>query len=116
MSRKELKHAEIISKFINGDLSLSKASLMLKISIRQIKRLCKRYKEGGVQGLDHRGCGKESVRRINSSTREGVLELIKNDYPNFSLQLIKEQLEQRNDLQFSHEWIRGLMIKEGLAS
>jgi len=70
----------------NGDLSQSKASLILKISIRQIKRLCKRYREE-VQGLAHRGRGKESVRKIN--------------YPDFGFQLIKEQLEQRNHLQLA---------------
>jgi hypothetical protein len=42
------------------------------------------------------------------------LRLIKKDYSDFGPQLIKEQLEERHALRFSREWIRAIMINEGL--
>ncbi|MGK0184131.1 MAG: transposase [Halioglobus sp.] len=84
------------------------------ISLRKTKRLCKRYRKGGLANLAHRNRAKPSNKKMNSNIRIGMLELIKSNYPNFGPQLIKEELEERHDLRVSPEWIRSLMIKEGL--
>jgi|HubBroStandDraft_6_1064221.scaffolds.fasta_scaffold322674_1 transposase len=114
MSKKELRIGGIISRTVSGEFSQQRASEELNISLRQVKRLCKRLKEEGVEGLAHKNRGKPSLRKISSNTREEVLELIKRDYLDFGPQLIKEQLEERNQICLSREWIRHLMIKEGL--
>jgi hypothetical protein len=44
--------------------------------LRQNKRLAKRYREGGVQGLRHRNAGRESNRRKSKKFRERVLRLV----------------------------------------
>ena len=114
MSKKELFKGEVIGKAINGTLTQSKASEELQLSLRQIKRLCKRFKNEGLAGLAHKNRGKSNNRKINSKTRTEVLELIKTHYYDFGPQLIKEQLEERHQRSFSREWIRLLMIEEGL--
>ncbi|NGX43299.1 MAG: hypothetical protein K940chlam7_01594 [Chlamydiae bacterium] len=114
MSKKELRRGEVISKTVNGDLTQKKASQELSISLRQIKRLCKRFRKAGLEGLAHRSRGKSSQRKMNPSTRAEVLGFIKNDYPDFGPQLVKEQLERRNQIKVSREWIRRLMIDEGI--
>jgi len=114
MSEKELQRSEIISRVINGNLTQRKAGEYTGISLRQIKRLCKRYRNEGVQGLAHRSRGKSSNKKISQEIRSKVLELIKNDYPDFGPQLIQEQLQERNQIRVSREWIRRLIIDEGL--
>ncbi|MDA1197406.1 MAG: ISNCY family transposase [Nanoarchaeota archaeon] len=114
MSKKELYRGEIISKVISCEITQIKASEQMGISLRQTKRLCKRYRKGGLANLAHRNRGKPSNKKMNPNTQAGMLELIKNNYPDFGPQLIKEQLEERHDLIVSREWIRSLMIKEGL--
>lgn len=114
MSQKELRRGEILSRVINGNLSQRKASEELGLSLRQVKRLCKRVREEGIEGLAHQNRGRVSTKKISSSTRTVVLELIRRDYSDFGPQLIKEQLEERNHIHLSRECIRALMIKEGL--
>ncbi len=114
MSKKELRRVEIISKVVNSDLTQEKACNELSIGLRQVKRICKRFREEGLEGLAHRSRGKSSPRKTSSNIQTRVLELIKNDYPDFGPQLIKEQLEERNQIKVSREWIRLLMIEEGL--
>jgi len=114
MSKKELRASEIIIRVINGDITQRRGAFELNKSLRQVKRLCKRYREEGTQGLAHRSRGKPSKNKVNASTYDTVLALIKRDYADFGPQLIKEQLMERNHMNFSREWIRALMIKEGI--
>lgn len=114
MSKKELKRGEIMSKVMEGRLKRKEASQLLKLSLRQTYRLCKKYRKEGLLGLAHKNRGKPGNKKINSNTRKRVLELIQTKYPDFGPQLIKEQLEERHHLHLSREWIRKLMIQENL--
>ncbi len=51
ISIKELDRVHIIERVSKGEISGSKASKALNISERQVKRLKKRYKEKGAEGL-----------------------------------------------------------------
>ena len=51
MSTKELSRAEIIMKVKEKAVSQSQAAEILCISVRQVKRLVKRYRDEGPQGL-----------------------------------------------------------------
>jgi len=95
MSKNELRKGEVIAMIVSGKLTQRKAGQELSLSIRQIKRLCKRYRLGGLKGLAHRNRGKSNNRKIDPETQAEVLDLIKNKYPDFGPQLIKEQLEKR---------------------
>jgi transposase len=114
MSKKELRRADVLVRVINGELSQRKASEELGLSLRQVKRLCKRLKEKGIEGLAHQSRGRPSAKKISSRIIEEVLELIRRDYHDFGPQLIKEQLEERNQIRLSRETIRTLIIKEGI--
>jgi len=114
MSKKELYKGEVISKVIKTDFTQKMASEELNMSLRQIKRLCKRFRESGLEGLIHKSRSKVSHRKISSSARAQVLELIRENYSDFGPQLAKEQLEKRHQLKYSREWIRVLMIEAGL--
>lgn len=114
MSKKELQKGEIMEKILEGTLDKQKASNILNLSLRQIHRLYKRYLKEGIIGLAHKNRGKCSNRKISSSIRKHVLELIKSKYLDFGPQLIKEQLEERHHLRLSREWIRKLMIAESI--
>jgi transposase len=114
MTKKELRRADVLAKVVNGELSQRKASEELGLSLRQVKRLCKRLKEKGIEGLAHQSRGRPSPKKISSRTTEEVLELIRRDYHDFGPQLIKEQLEERNHIRLSRETIRTLIIKEGI--
>jgi transposase len=114
MTKEELRKGAIIARVASGEITQKKASQELQMSLRQVKRLYKRFQQEGQQGLAHRNRGRASNRKTDSTTRAQVLALIKNNYPDFGPQLIKEQLKKRDDLNKSREWIRNLMIEEGI--
>lgn len=114
MSKKELYRGEVIAKASCKEITQKAASEELGISLRQVKRLSKQYKQKGMLGLIHRNRGRSSNKKISPSTRTRILELIGNSYPDFGPQLIMEQLEERHQIKVSREWIRILMIEEGI--
>ena len=114
MSKQELRKGEIIGYVVIGKMTQRRASQELQISLRQVKRLCKRYREEGMASLTHRSRGRASNYKIAPSIREKVLRLLKSDYVGFGPQLAKEQLESRQGIYVSREWVRKLMIKESI--
>ena len=57
MSSKELRRAGVLARVESGELKLVDAAVLMGMSYRQSKRSAKRYREGGAQGLKHRGAG-----------------------------------------------------------
>ena len=76
MVYKELTPPPVVLQYYYGIDLLVNAAVMMGISYRQSKRLAKRYREGGVQGLRHRNAGRESNRRKSKKFRERVLRLV----------------------------------------
>ena len=76
MSKKELSKGEVISKIINKQYTQMEGARVLNLSVRQIKRLCKRFRNGGLANLAHSSRGKISSRKIEEATAQEVLEII----------------------------------------
>ena len=114
MSERELARGEWIARVVAGACPQKRAANELGLSIRQIKRLCRTYRDHGVPGIAHKGRGKGSNRMIASNKRRRALSIIVKKYSDFGPQLAKEVLEERHGLKFSREWLRQLMIEGGL--
>lgn len=114
MTKKEIQYAEIISLAEQKNIKQTQASDILGISLRQVKRLCKRFRAQGITGLIHKSRGVASNNKISDKKRDEILNLITLNYSDFSPQLICEQLCERHQILVSSEWIRLAMIKKGL--
>jgi transposase len=62
MSSGELERVEVMGRVGSGDLKLRDAAVMLELSYRQTKRLWRRYRQVGSQGLKHGNAGRPSNR------------------------------------------------------
>ena len=80
MSGKELRRAGVLARVKSGELRLGNAAVMMGLSYRQTKRLAKRYREEGAQGLKHGSAGRESNRKKPRKFRERVLRLVGKKY------------------------------------
>jgi transposase len=114
MSERELARGEWIARVVSGTCPQKRAAKKLGLSVRQIKRLCKKYRSEGISGIAHKGRGKISNRKISADRRRQTCDIITENYPDFGPQLAKEVLEKRHGLKFSREWLRQLMIEVGL--
>jgi hypothetical protein len=91
------------------------------MSYRQSKRLAKRYREGGTQGLKHSSAGRESNRRKAKKFRERVLRLVGKKYSGeegerFGSTLAAEHLASDDDVEVNAQTLRRWMLAEGLWS
>lgn len=121
MSEKELPRVEILSRVKAGELKLVDAAELMALSYRQGKRVWKRYREEGAEGLQHRSAGRRSNRAKPGKFREKVLRRVRDKYggePGKRLgpTLAAEHLESDDGLQLDHETLRRWMLAEGLWS
>lgn len=75
MSSKERRSLIELTRVKDGHQTLTAASERLDLTYRHVRRLNKRFKENGDQGLIHRGRGRRSNRSYPESFREECLEL-----------------------------------------
>jgi len=121
MSRRELRRVEVLSRVKEGELKLVDGAKLMRVSYRQAKRLWKRYREEGPEGLQHRSAGRESNRAKPRKFREKVLRLVRKKYggepeKRFGPTLAAEHLEADDGLQVNAETLRLWMLAEGLWS
>lgn len=121
MSRGELERVEVMGRVGSGDLRLGDAAEMLGLSYRQTKRLWRRYREQGGEGLKHASAGRESNRGKPKKLRRRVLQLIRQKYSGteaerFGPTLAAEHLAEEDGIALDHETLRRWMLEEGLWS
>jgi len=116
MSRKEVGRLEVVQAVVDSRLTQAEAAGRLKLSVRQIRRLCRRYREAGATGLVSKRRGKPSNQRIGEAERTRVIELIKARYEGFGPTLAAEYLQKQDGYGHCVETLRGWMKQAGLWS
>jgi transposase len=113
MSQNEVKRAQVLDLLRERKISQQETSKRMGVSIRQVRRLAKRYRMEGLSGLVSKKRGRASKRRLDETVRATAIEFIGAHYRDFGPTLACEKLAERHDLRFSVESTRQLMIKAG---
>lgn len=111
--QKELKRLHVIHKVIAGTLTGKGASELICLSERQVRRIVKRIREEGEQGIVHRSRGKPSNRRLSLTLKERIIDLYKTVYTGFGPTLFTEKLTEAEGIVVSDETVRNWLIHEG---
>jgi len=106
MNQEERRKLHVICKVIEKEMTQVEAGLAIDLSSRQIKRLVRRVRIEGEQGVCHRSRGRRSNRKILERIREKVLNLCKRHYVGFGPTLASEKLLERNQIKVSKESLR----------
>jgi len=114
MSGKEISRLNIMQKINDKRLKQREAAEILGVSVRQVKRLLKAFKEKGAKGLVSKHREKESNNRLKEELVKQVLDLIKSKYTGFGPTLAHEKLVEIDKLSISDESVRKIMIAEGI--
>ncbi|MGH7890281.1 MAG: ISNCY family transposase, partial [Thermodesulfobacteriota bacterium] len=114
MTLKEADRLAVMKRVESKNLSLGQAARELGTSYRQMKRIWRRYKQGGAEGLISLRRGKPSPNRLSIKLRERALKIIQAKYPDYGPTLAAEKLKGKHKLELSKETIRKLMIGAGL--
>jgi len=120
MSSEELRRVEVLARVKSKELRLIEAATMLGISYRQAKRLWKRYRKQGAEGLRHGNVGKPSKRAKPAKVRRKILGLVRTKYGGgngrFGPTLAAEHLAEDDGIEIGVETLRQWMLEEGLWS
>lgn len=114
MTIKELNRVSIIKKLLDKEVNGTSASELLKLSVRQVRRLKGKVRQFGPKALIHASRGKHSNRRMPEKERKTISDILKQKYPDFKPTFATEKLEQNHNIKRDPKTIRSIMIEEGL--
>lgn len=114
MSQKELSRYDIIKRLIRKEINCPKASDLLKLSTRQIRRLKASVKNNGAAGLVHGSRGKTGNRKIPTTKKKKIISLLREHYYDFGPTFANEKLRENHHIIHDPKTIRRIMINEGL--
>lgn len=114
MSNKELDRLEVVQRTLDRRLTQLEGATTLRISLRQMERLCRSYRDKGAEGLVSVRRGRPSNRQLSEEFKREVLELVATRYADFGPTLAGEKLAEVHDRHMSRETLRKWMVESGL--
>ncbi len=98
MSERDLQRIEVLSKVIDGRMTLVTAAHVLGLSTRQVRRLLERMRTDGAASIRHKAIGRPSNNRISDGVRDYAVTLVRERYADFGPTLAAEKLAERDGL------------------
>ena len=92
MGEKERIRGKVLEMVRQGHMTLKAASVMLRVSYRQTKRLYASYRQEGDAGLIHGNCGRRSNNRTAETVLERAAEAYRQRYSDFGPTFAAEKL------------------------
>ncbi len=111
---KEVDRLGVIRDVVGKRLRQREAGERMGLSVRQVKRLLRRYREQGAKGLISGHRGRKANNAIAPEKRAEMLGLVRERYEDFSPTLAAEKLREVHGHRISAETVRKWMIAEGL--
>lgn len=104
----------IVKSVIEKRMSQKSAAIRLKLSVRQIRRLCKKYKAEGAKSLIHGNKNKPSKRKIAEEKVLKAIEWLKTNGPDYGPTFASEKILQYCEIKLSRSTTRRIMLQYGL--
>src|SRR2546425_6425625 len=106
LSRKELHRPGLLKALCGGRLTNAQVAAALRITVRQVRRLKRRFEAGGPGALVHGHRDRPSPRRLPAVVRDAVVRLMTTVYVGFNDTHLTEKLREHHALGISRETVR----------
>jgi hypothetical protein len=113
MSRKEVPRAGLVKAALAGKITNAEGARALRLSVRQFRRLKKRFRERGARGLLHGLRGRLGNGRLTPQAREQIAALMTTTYAGFNDVHLTEKLREVHALAVSRSSVRTLRLAVG---
>lgn len=114
MNQKEVSRLRVLEQVVQGALNQDAAADVLQLSVRQLRRIQRRYEAGGASALVHGLRGRASNHTLEAAVVRQAQQLIATHYADFGPTLACEMLAERHGIKLSVESVRTLMRAAGL--
>ena len=116
MSQRELHRVHVVRLTMEGRESVGKGAKLLGISARQMKRLLRKMREGGVGQLVHGNRGKAAWNKTPVQRLRKVIELARGRYQGLNDTHLSEKLKEKEHINLSRPTVRRALRAAGLAA
>lgn len=113
MSTSELTRLAAMERLLARDLTQAEVAQQLGLSVRHVKRLLRRFRQGGPTALLSTRRGRPSNHRIDPARIDRALALVREHYADCGPTFAAEKLEERHGVRIDHETLRRAMIASG---
>jgi hypothetical protein len=113
MSSKEVLRAGLLKAALAGRLTNAQGARALRLSVRQFRRLKRRFREQGAGGLLHALRGRPGNRRLAPPAREQIGVLMSTTYAGFNDVHLTEKLREVHHLVVSRSSVRHIRLALG---
>ena len=114
MSQKEVDRNGILKRLIDHEMNGTMVARLLKLSVRQVRRLKSVVLKQGAKGLVHGNRGKRGNRRLSEKERNKIARLLREKYADFRPTFACEKLRESHKIIHDPKTIRMIQIQEGL--
>ena len=116
VSQRELQRMHVVRLTIEGRESVGRGAKLLGISARQMKRLRRKMKERGMEGLVHANRGKKPWNKTASEKLEKVIRLARGKYRGLNDTHLTEKLKEKEQMSLSRPAVRRMLRQAGIAA
>lgn len=111
MSMQEVERATVIKQVVGKRLKQGAAASLLKITVRQIKRLVRAYRAHGTEGLLSKRRGMPGQNRHSGDLKTQTKELVQKHYYDFGPTFASEKLHEAHNIKVNKETLRQWMME-----
>src|SRR5689334_2248195 len=116
VSQREMHRMHVVRLTIEGRETVGRGAKLLGISPRQMKRLRRKLKQRGVEGLLHGNRGKAPWNKTVSEKIKQVVELARGRYQGFNDSHLTEKLREKAKIALSRPTVRTILRQGGIAA
>jgi hypothetical protein len=116
MSQRDLHRMHVIQLTLEGRESVERGAELLGISARQFKRLRKKVRERGVEGVLHGNRARKPWNRTVIEMIKKVLQLAKGRYQGLNDTHLTEKLREKESVRLSRATVRRILRQGGVAA
>ncbi len=101
----------VLNHVLTGGLTAEEAARVLHLSIRQVRRLLRRYRADGSAGLVHGNRERAPAQRIPDAIRDRAVELATTTYVGVNHAHLAELLAEREGLGIAERTLRRILAE-----
>jgi len=115
MAEWQWKRWDAVARLGAGKLTLQEAARVLRLSVRQVRRIRRAVERAGRAGLRHGNAGQVPVNKLRAAVRHRILRLRRTKYRDFNDAHFTEKLgEERPPLRVSVRTVRRVLRTGGV--
>ena len=116
VSQRQLQRMHVVRLIVEGRETVGRAAELWGISPRHVKRLRRKMKEHGEEGLLHGNRGKTPWNKTVSAKIQQVLALVRQRYEGLNDSHLTEKLQEKEKIALSRSTVRIILRQAGIAA